>query len=176
MVVGLCLIIFWHIVGLSGPRGRPGKGGTNGTPGIPGINAWKVKVNGSYSSELLIPPSISGNGMDYDRAILVREGDNLRLRCAATGTPKPDIEWQRLDNRPISYGSWEGEQIPLNLFSIPHFVLILGSFPLTASSMSGHTLNITKVQRTHMGIYRCFADNGIPPAANATFNLEVQCE
>lgn len=49
------------------------------------------------------------NEGDFQKAILVREGENLRLRCAATGTPKPDIEWQRLDNRPISYGSWEGK-------------------------------------------------------------------
>lgn len=27
-----------------------------------------------------------------------------------------------------------------------------------------------------MGVYQCCADNGIPPAANATFNVEVQCE
>lgn len=46
--------------GLTGPRGRSGRSGTNGTPGIPGINAWKVKVNGSLSSELLIPPTIAG--------------------------------------------------------------------------------------------------------------------
>lgn len=45
--------------GSTGPRGRTGKPGTNGSPGLPGINAWKVKVNGS--TELLIPPSITGN-------------------------------------------------------------------------------------------------------------------
>lgn len=96
--------------GLSGPRGRAGKPGTNGTPGIPGINAWKVKVNGTYSSDLLIPPSISGmSAADVHKAIVVQEGDNLRLRCAATGNPKPDIEWRRIDNRPISNGAWEGE-------------------------------------------------------------------
>lgn len=44
-----------------GPRGRSGKPGSNGIPGIPGINAWKVKLeNGSYSAELLVPPSITG--------------------------------------------------------------------------------------------------------------------
>lgn len=47
-------------VGITGPRGRTGRPGINGTPGIPGINAWKVKVNGTFSNELLIPPSIAG--------------------------------------------------------------------------------------------------------------------
>lgn len=93
--------------GLSGPRGRSGKPGLNGTPGIPGITAYELKINGTKATELLIPPSMIGK--EEVKAIVVREGDNLRLRCAATGTPRPEIEWQRLDNRPISYGSWEGE-------------------------------------------------------------------
>lgn len=47
-------------LGLPGPRGKPGKPGTNGTPGIPGVKAYEVTVNGTKSSELLIPPSIIG--------------------------------------------------------------------------------------------------------------------
>lgn len=43
------------------------------------------------------------------------------------------------------------------------------------SSIPGHTLNITKVNRVHMGAYQCIADNGIPPAVNATYNVEVHC-
>ncbi|XP_059613225.1 uncharacterized protein LOC132259559 [Phlebotomus argentipes] len=136
--------------GLSGPRGRPGKSGTNGTPGIPGINAWKVKVNGTFSSELLIPPSIAGSEtMESAKPVIVHEGDHLRLRCAATGNPKPHVEWRREDRLPISVGSWQ------------------------ASSMAGHALNITKVNRVHMGAYQCLADNGVPPPANATFFIEV---
>jgi hypothetical protein len=27
--------------------------------GIPGVNLWKVKVNGTFSSEMLIPPTIA---------------------------------------------------------------------------------------------------------------------
>jgi hypothetical protein len=48
------------VPGMNGPRGRPGKPGTNGEPGSHGINAWTVKLNGSVSNELLIPPSIAG--------------------------------------------------------------------------------------------------------------------
>lgn len=51
---------FQLILGLTGPRGRTGRPGINGTPGIPGINAWKVKVNGTFSDQYLIPPSIAG--------------------------------------------------------------------------------------------------------------------
>ncbi|XP_058066381.1 uncharacterized protein LOC131216002 [Anopheles bellator] len=136
--------------GIHGPKGKQGRPGTNGTPGTPGINAWKVKVNDTFSNELLVPPSIAGAGtVEALRPIVVHEGTHLRLRCAATGTPKPHVEWRRADGKTISNGAWE------------------------ATSMAGHTLNITKINRVHMGAYQCLADNGISPPANQTFNIEV---
>ncbi|XP_049541678.1 uncharacterized protein LOC125954974 [Anopheles darlingi] len=136
--------------GIHGPKGKQGRPGTNGTPGTPGINAWKVKVNDTFSNELLVPPSIAGAGtIEALRPIVVHEGTHLRLRCAATGTPKPHVEWRRADGKTISNGAWE------------------------ATSMAGHTLNITKINRVHMGAYQCLADNGISPPANQTFNIEV---
>lgn len=47
---------------------------------------------------------------------------------------------------------------------------------IAASSIPGHTLNITSINRVHMGAYQCLADNGVPVAANATFYIEVHCE
>lgn len=91
-------------------------------------------------------------GSDKPRSVVVREGDHLRLRCAANGYPPPNVEWVREDEKTISTGAWE------------------------ATSMPGHTLNITKVNRVHMGTYRCIADNGIPPAANQTYQVDVYCE
>lgn len=67
-------------------------------------------------------------GSDKPRSVVVREGDHLRLRCAANGFPQPAVEWVRQDEKTISSGAWE------------------------ASSMPGHTLNITKVNRVHMGM------------------------
>lgn len=34
-------------------------GFSSGILGIPGVNLWKVKVNGTFSSEMLIPPTIA---------------------------------------------------------------------------------------------------------------------
>ncbi|XP_049816320.1 uncharacterized protein LOC126263277 [Schistocerca nitens] len=136
--------------GIAGPRGRPGKPGTNGIPGTPGINTWKVRVNGTISNELLIPPSITGSGsMERKDPTAVHEGDNVRISCGAAGNPRPHVEWRKLDGAPIPLGSWQ------------------------TVSVSGYTLNLTRVSRAHMGVYQCIADNGIPPPANKTYRLEV---
>ncbi|XP_044746573.1 uncharacterized protein LOC123308096 isoform X1 [Coccinella septempunctata] len=135
------------VKGLTGPRGRAGKPGNHGLPGTPGITAWHTKVNGT--SELLIPPSIGTSSFNPTIPIVVHEKENVRLHCSATGHPRPHITWLRMDNKPISRGSWQDIGI------------------------SGATLNITRVNRIHMGQYMCIANNGVPPAANQTFNVEV---
>lgn len=87
------------------------------------------------------------------RTIVVREGEHLRLRCPVNGGfPQPNVEWMRVDGKTISVGAWE------------------------ATSMPGHTLNITKINRAHMGAYICIADNGIAVPVNQTFQLDVYCE
>lgn len=43
--------------------------------------------------------------------IVVHEGDNVRLHCSATGIPTPRITWQRLDNKPINRGAWQGKYV-----------------------------------------------------------------
>ncbi len=38
------------------------------------------------------------------------------------------------------------------------------------------TLNITRINRLHMGVYTCEANNGIPPVARQNFSVEVHCK
>lgn len=40
--------------------------------------------------------------------IIVREGDNVMLRCGATGIPPPHVEWRRISGKTIPMGAWEG--------------------------------------------------------------------
>lgn len=47
---------------------------------------------------------------------------------------------------------------------------------LSEYSIMSPVLNITRVNRGHMGLYMCIASNGISPSANQTFNLEVHCK
>uniref|UniRef100_A0A1I8NP61 Olfactomedin-like domain-containing protein n=1 Tax=Stomoxys calcitrans TaxID=35570 RepID=A0A1I8NP61_STOCA len=135
--------------GIAGPRGRPGKPGTNGTPGIPGVNAYKVQLkNGTFLSDLLIPPSIAD--VHVPRSIAVEEGKTLNVSCAASGNPMPHVEWRRDDGRTINVHGIE------------------------MSSISGPYLKFANITRHQMAAYTCYADNGLAPVANATFLIEVQ--
>jgi len=93
-------------LGLTGPKGRPGKPGLDGTPGRPGLSAYNYTVNGTPTTDFLTAPNIIGQS--ELKNITVKEGDNLRLRCVATGSPKPTIVWQKLDTTTVPMGSWRG--------------------------------------------------------------------
>jgi len=54
---------------------------------------------------LLFPGS---GGPQPSKPIVVHEGENVRLRCAATGNPHPAVEWRRMDSSVIPVGSWQG--------------------------------------------------------------------
>lgn len=91
---------------MTGPRGRTGRGGTDGIPGKPGLSVYNYTKNGIPTSDFLVAPTILGQS-DL-KNITVKEGDNLRLRCVATGSPRPTIVWQKLDTTTIPLGSWRG--------------------------------------------------------------------
>jgi len=42
-------------------------------------------------------------------------------------------------------------------------------------SVDGPSLNITKVNRQHMGSYLCIASNGVPPSISKRIMLTVHC-
>ncbi|XP_012525384.1 uncharacterized protein LOC105830548 isoform X2 [Monomorium pharaonis] len=142
--------------GPPGPRGDigpPGHSGAAGKDGKPGIQAYKINLN-DYKNEndILIPPSIVeiAPSLNASGVISVKERSNIRLRCAASGKPQPVIQWTKIDGSMIPMGPWH------------------------VSSITGHTFNISKVTREHMGEYVCNADNGIPPAQYKKFKLQVK--
>lgn len=51
-----------------------------------------------------VPPDI----LDYPTStdMVVREGSNVTLRCAATGTPEPTVTWRREAGGTISLSNW----------------------------------------------------------------------
>ncbi|EFN84578.1 Gliomedin [Harpegnathos saltator] len=138
--------------GQRGDQGPQGRTGPPGRDGEPGVQAWKVNNNDYVNvNDVLIPPSIVEitPPLNASDVISVQEGSNVRLRCASSGKPQPVIQWSRI-----------GSVIPMGAWHV--------------SSITGHTFNISVVNRDHMGEYACNADNGIPPARSKRFRLQVR--
>ncbi|EFN68640.1 Neurotrimin [Camponotus floridanus] len=96
-----------------------------------------------------VPPDI----LDYPTStdMVVREGSNVTLRCAATGTPEPTVTWRREAGGTISLSNWHE----------------------AAVSIEGPELEITRITRLHMGPYLCIASNGVPPTVSKRILLTV---
>ncbi|XP_077288081.1 neurotrimin-like [Arctopsyche grandis] len=111
------------------------------------INTDPMKSQLGYL-DVVVPPDI----LDYPTStdLAVREGSNVTLRCAATGAPQPQITWRRESSEPIQLPS--GEE---------------------AMTTEGPLLNITRVNRLHMGAYLCIASNGVPPTVSKRIMLIV---
>lgn len=109
------------------------------------MSAWMI--NGTKQEILLVPPVIIDKEMH--KLVVVREGENIRVPCAATGQPRPDVVWRREDSHTIITGSWK------------------------TSSIAGKNLEFPAINREHMGDYLCIASNGVPPMDMKTAKVEV---
>ncbi|XP_017154527.1 cell adhesion molecule 2 [Drosophila miranda] len=111
------------------------------------INTDPMKSQVGYL-DVVVPPDI----LDYPTStdMVIREGSNVTLKCAATGSPTPTITWRREG----------GELIPL-----PNGA--------EAIAYNGSFLTIAKVNRLNMGAYLCIASNGIPPTVSKRVMLIV---
>ncbi|KAL5279047.1 LSAMP.2 family protein [Megaselia abdita] len=111
------------------------------------INTDPMKSQVGYL-DVVVPPDI----LDYPTStdMVIGEGSNTTLKCAATGSPVPVITWRRESGEPI---------------------------PITAGqdviSYNGSYLTISKVNRLNMGAYLCIASNGIPPTVSKRVMLIV---
>ncbi|XP_049301886.1 lachesin-like isoform X2 [Bactrocera dorsalis] len=111
------------------------------------INTDPMKSQVGYL-DVVVPPDI----LDYPTStdMVIREGANVTLKCAAVGSPTPTITWRREGGEPIP--------LPNNTEVIAY---------------NGSYLTITKVQRLNMGAYLCIASNGIPPTVSKRVMLVV---
>ncbi|XP_059617495.1 neurotrimin-like isoform X2 [Phlebotomus argentipes] len=111
------------------------------------INTDPMKSQMGYL-DVVVPPDI----LDYPTStdMVVREGSNVTLKCAATGSPTPTITWRREGGEPITLPG--------------------GSEVL---SVEGSTFTISRVNRLHMGAYLCIASNGVPPTVSKRIMLII---
>ncbi|XP_076356551.1 lachesin-like isoform X2 [Tachypleus tridentatus] len=114
------------------------------------INTVPMKSQVGYL-DVVVPPEIIGSESSTD--LLVREGINVTLKCIAKGYPVPVITWRREDEQPLYLQKRKNK--------------------LKATSITGETVNISKVSRLHMGAYLCIASNGVPPSVSRRILLQV---
>ncbi|XP_397461.3 neurotrimin isoform X2 [Apis mellifera] len=112
------------------------------------INTDPMKSQTGYL-DVVVPPDI----LDYMTStdMIIREGSNVTLRCAAKGSPTPSITWRREGGESIFLEN--GEEVKI---------------------VEGSIFNITKINRLQMGAYLCIASNGIPPTVSKRIMLTVQ--
>ncbi|XP_061398272.1 lachesin, partial [Musca vetustissima] len=111
------------------------------------INTDPMKSQVGYL-DVVVPPDI----LDYPTStdMVVREGSNVTLKCAATGSPEPQIIWRRENGVPIELPN--GTEV---------------------SHVEGTNLVLPSVKRQHMGAYLCIASNGVPPSVSKRITLIV---
>ncbi|XP_058126616.1 neurotrimin-like [Anopheles ziemanni] len=111
------------------------------------INTDPMKSQMGYLN-VVVPPDI----LDYPTSqdMVVQEGSNVTLTCAATGVPEPTVTWKR-----------EGEK---SVTSVEHSGI---------TSHDGAMLHIYHIQRHNTGSYHCIASNGVPPTVSKRIIVTV---
>ncbi|XP_055852477.1 lachesin [Episyrphus balteatus] len=111
------------------------------------INTVTAKTQYGFV-KVVVPPNIDDSLTSSD--VIVREGDNVTLRCKAKGSPEPSIRWKRDD----------GNKIVINK-------------TLEVIDMEGEALELERISRLHMGAYLCIASNGVPPSVSKRIKVSV---
>ncbi|XP_042206455.1 lachesin-like isoform X2 [Homarus americanus] len=100
--------------------------------------------------QVVVPPNIVDKASSKSN-IVVREKENVTLKCRGDGFPAPQIKWRREDSKPIETS--DGRKV---------------------HQVDGPTLRVRQVSRTHMGAYLCIATNGVPPSVSKRITLDVE--
>ena len=100
---------------------------------------------------LLVGPEISEPPTNRTK----EEKQTVDFSCVVAGYPTPDVVWTK-------------NRLELN---------VTGDVRLSVSSNDGeHQLNISNVQQSDAGQYRCVANNSLDTATSSSATLTVQCE
>ncbi|XP_063619402.1 protein amalgam-like [Cydia splendana] len=107
-------------------------------------------ITQTHQLQVVVPPDIVDSGSSGE--VMVREGENVSIHCAASGVPPPTIMWRREDAGVMRIGDQ------------------------SVSKWSGVWLNLTAVERVMSGALLCIASNGVPPSVSKRIPLRVLCK
>ncbi|XP_069180911.1 lachesin isoform X2 [Procambarus clarkii] len=111
------------------------------------INTASAMTIAGYLT-VVVPPDIVDQESSGD--VIAQEGNDIKLRCRARGSPKPTVTWKRED----------GQNINVNKST-------------TVLEYEGEVLRLSKVSRMDMGAYLCIASNGHPPIVSKRILVSV---
>ncbi|XP_050734679.1 lachesin-like [Eriocheir sinensis] len=111
------------------------------------INTASAMTIAGYLT-VVVPPDIVDNESSGD--VIAQEGNDIKLRCRAKGSPRPTVTWKRED----------GQHITVNKST-------------TVPEYTGEVLRLSKVSRMDMGAYLCIASNGHPPTVSKRILVSV---
>ncbi|KAH8272189.1 hypothetical protein KR018_010652, partial [Drosophila ironensis] len=114
------------------------------------INTVTAKTQYGFV-KVVVPPNIDDALTSSD--VIVREGENVTLRCKAKGSPEPNIKWKRDD----------GNKIVINK-------------SVEVTELEADFLELERISRLHMGAYLCIASNGVPPSVSKRIKVSVDCK
>ncbi|XP_071530128.1 lachesin-like isoform X2 [Panulirus ornatus] len=97
---------------------------------------------------VVVPPDIVDQESSGD--VIAQEGNDIKLRCRAKGSPKPTVTWKREDGQPITVNK-----------------------STSVLEYQGEVLRLSKVSRMDMGAYLCIASNGYPPTVSKRILVSV---
>ncbi|XP_072939979.1 lachesin-like [Epargyreus clarus] len=107
-------------------------------------------ITQTHYLQVFVPPDIVDTGSSGE--VIVHEGDNVTLHCAASGTPQPTITWRREDSSPMRI---RGQLV---------------------NKWSGEWFIVAAVNRDMNGAFLCIATNGVPPSVSKRILLHVLCK
>ena len=90
--------------------------------------------------------------------MIVKKGSSVSIKCRASGNPKPQVTWSKLNEMEVM-GS--GEIMELSQVK-----------RLEECGVWGNE-GVMQVTRHHEGVYQCSASNGVGSKASAKINLRV---
>lgn len=112
-----------------------------------------------------VPPDI----LDYPTStdMVVREGSNVTLRCAATGTPEPTVTWRREAGGTISLSNWQGTYLRIATTIVTTAIITT----LGAASLSADRRVFHRAVNATLQIESCFSH----PDLRAAFQPPRRC-
>lgn len=106
----------------------------------------------THKLQVTVSPTVKLTPSPSSTPLLVRAGEEVIVKCSASGNPPPELSWRRKSG-------WGEHSVPM---------------PSHSHTSSHGRLRIDNVQVSDSGVYECQASNGIGEDALAEIEIKVE--